>query len=207
MPTPLEQSFWDNEENRLWNSLVGVFVDTVVDGASGGVEALPADVQVLMDLDTVNQAAIDYAKQYRYDWVSKINGTTRKQTQQLISDWIASGEPLNALEKKLALLFGKARANMIAVTEVTRVFAESNEMSWKSTDMVGGKIWMTSQDDRVCPICKPMAGKVVSLGNAFSNAQGGGYSNPPAHVRCRCWLQPLVSVDKVLARIQRILES
>lgn len=203
---PLQPSFWENEANELWAVMIGVFVDTLMDGIAGGVNALPSNVSILTDMDVVNQAAIAYARQYRYEWISKITETTRTQTQALISEWIQSGQPLSSLETQLAPVFGSVRAQMIASTEVTRVFAEANQSAWDSTGMISGKVWMTSKDDLVCPICKPMSGVEVGLKNSFPNALGGGYKNPPAHPRCRCWLQPILDVNLVIEQSRKLLD-
>jgi len=202
----LNNEFWQNEEKELWNVIASLFVDTLMDGVRGGIELLPPDIAILIDLDVVNQAAIDYARQYRYEWIGSITDTTRNQVQTLFSDWIETGRPLKALEAELAPVFGRARAQMIASTEVTRVFADANQAAWESTGFVGGKQWMTSRDDKVCPICAPL-GELppVALNNAFPAALGGGYRNPPAHTRCRCWIQPIVSVEAVLQQSRRRL--
>jgi len=196
--TPLQPSFWDNEENELWNILVSVFTDTMMDGIQGGTDALPADIAILMDFDFVNQAAIDYARQYRYEWISQINDTTRTQVQTLIGDWIQSGAPLPTLEAQLAPIFGSVRAQMIASTEVTRVFAEANQQTWSSTGFVSQMTYRTAVDDRVCPICSPLEGKEMQLHDNEA---------PPRHPRCRCWLTPILDVEAVLRQTEQILNG
>lgn len=195
---PLDNDFWNNEAGELWNILVSVFVDTLMDGVQGGVDALPPDIAILLDFDVVNQAAIDYAKQYRYEWISGIVDTTRTQVQSLISDWILSGDPLPVLETQLEPLFGKIRAQMIASTEVTRIFAEANQRVWQSTGFISMMSYRTSVDDRVCPICSPLEDVEMPLNDNRA---------PPRHPRCRCWLQPIVNVDAVLAQTERILNA
>ncbi|WP_017602198.1 phage minor head protein [Nocardiopsis lucentensis] len=52
--------------------------------------------------------------------------------------------------------------------------------------------WFTRADERVCPICRPLNGKVIASGRGFSSDtadwQGIG-GQPPAHWRCRCYTQ------------------
>lgn len=194
---PLDNEFWSNEERELWSVLVSLFVDTVMDGVQGGVDILPPDIAILMDFDYVNQSAIDYAREYRYELIKGITQTTQKQVQTLISDWVQSGNPLKDLEAQLDPIFGKVRAQMIASTEVTRVFQESNARVWRSTGFVDVIEYQTSRDDRVCPICAPLDGKELPLNDKTDH--------PPKHVRCRCWTMPVVSVDKVIEQSRRLL--
>lgn len=194
MANLFDSQFWDEEAAAFWSALLGLFVDTLMDGIRGGVDILPSEFSLLVDFDLVNENAVRMARDYRYEWVSKITDTTRTQVQDLVSGWIRSGAPLKDLEAQLSPIFGKVRAEMIAATEVTRVFAMANEAAWKSTGFISSYKWMTAQDDRVCPICSPRAMKEYKFDSG---------EHPPAHVRCRCWEQPIVDVEAV----GRVLEG
>jgi SPP1 gp7 family putative phage head morphogenesis protein len=196
---PLQPSFWENEANEFWSVLVSIFVDTMMDGIQEGVTALPADIAVLMDFDVVNQAALDYARQYRYDWIKSITDTTRGQVQQAIADWIQSGAPLPDLQATLTPIFGPVRAEMIAVTEVTRVYQEANVASWESTGFVDEVNYRTAKDDKVCPICSPLDGKTLPIKDTTDH--------PPKHVRCRCFTVPIVSIEAVNRQLERVLNG
>jgi len=132
MADPLQMSFWDNESALLWDAIDELLIVTLMDGIAGGVDLLPKEYRVLVDFDLVNQTVLDYARAYKYKWIKKIEETTRTQVQQTMGEWIRSGEPLSTLESQLAPIFGAARAEMIAATEVTRVFAEGNRQAWES---------------------------------------------------------------------------
>lgn len=43
-------------------------------------------------------------------------------------------------------------------------------------------LWITSADERRCPICGGLSGQIAEIGSAFP----GGVECPPAHIRCRC---------------------
>lgn len=199
MPSLFDSKFWKDEEDALWEAMAGLYVSAYLAGIDGGVNALPPELQPLVDFDLLNTNALDFAKKYRYDLISGINDTTRRQVQDAMTEWIKSGDPLPVLQKTLAPIFGKARANMIAVTEITRIFAEGNTAAWASTGFVTSNRWMTGRDDKVCPICRPRAGQVYPI-NDMAN-------RPPAHIRCRCWLQPVVDVALVQKQIERILSG
>ncbi len=197
MTDPLQPSFWWNEEQELWNSFARPTLAVIFAGAKAGVQVLPAKLQVLADWDLVNSRALDFLDQYRLNIVDGIGRTTRTQAVKAIEAWVKSGEPLPVLEERLAPIFGDARAQAIATTEVTRIYQAGNELSWDATGFVDQETFHTSNDERVCEICFPMDGAVIDLGNADQT--------PPLHVRCRCWTTPVVNVEKVGAKVAAIL--
>lgn len=193
----LQPSFWDDEENSLYDAMDELLIIALMEGVTGGVEALPAALRVLVDFDNVNRNVLRYASEYKYSWIKGINDTTRTQTQQAIADWIKEGTPLDALEAKLSMVYSPARAERIAATEVTRVYAQGNQQAWESTEIVSAMKIQTAQDDLVCPICGPLADTEVGIGDIDAM--------PPFHVSCRCYTLPVVSEDAVSDKISRIL--
>lgn len=141
-----------------------------------------------VEWDGVNEAALAWARSYSYELVRGLNETSLTLLQQEIGDWIERGGTLEELRTRLAPHFGEERARSIAATEVTRAYAEGNLEAWRATGLVSGKEWRTAKDDRVCPICGPLHGELVALEGEFE----GGWRVPPAHVRCRCWLVPVM---------------
>jgi ribosomal protein S2 len=86
------------------------------------------------------------------------------------------------LKDSLSSLFGPVRAEIIAITEVTRAAVEGEramvaEVAKQGIQMVA--VWNTNNDEIVCPICAPLNQK--KQGEAWTFP-------PPAHPRCRCWL-------------------
>ncbi len=198
MPSIYLDSFWQAEEDALWTEMADIFVDAYMSGVAGGVETLPANARALVDFDYVNTRALEYAKQYRYELIKDITDTTRTQTQQAVSDWITSGQPLSTLETQLAPIYGEVRAGMIAATETTRIYAQANADAWESTDIVEEWQWMTARDDLVCPVCGGLDGETFGLADVDAR--------PPAHVNCRCWEQPIVSEAAFERKLQEILK-
>jgi SPP1 gp7 family putative phage head morphogenesis protein len=201
MTSPLELSYWDSEGDELWGFIGELMTINLLDGEYGGISAMPASLSTLVDYNYLNQAALDWARSYRYKLIRGITDTTRRQVQQAITQWMESGAPLSQLEAMLEPIFGSVRAGMIATTEVTRAFAEGNKMAWESTGVVDSMKWCTGEDDLVCPVCSELDGKVVSMGEMFAP----DIDIPPAHVNCRCWIQPVVSEEKLANKLDNIL--
>ena len=182
---------WAVEDEALYDLLFPLVVDAGIDGAAGGLALAPL-AEIDIDFALVNAAVEKWARQYTFDLVSAINETSRTFLQESVSAWTASGEPLSALVDTLTPMFGPVRAEMIGVTEVTRAFAQGNIEAWRATGVIGQMQWNTANDDLVCPICAPLNGIVATLeGEPF----GDEFDSPPAHVRCRCWLSPVVEAE------------
>jgi SPP1 gp7 family putative phage head morphogenesis protein len=205
---PRQLEFWSAEERRLWDEIAPTILTVMFEGARAGTEALPKGLQVLVDWDWVNEDVIRFLYEYRLGILAKVNETTRTRTVQAIDEWIRSGERLDMLSKRLEPIYGKSRARRIAVTEITRYYAEGNVSAWRSTRLVSGKQWRTAADELVCPICRPLNNKIVGLNDdGFTTETGGiGLFAPPAHPNCRCWLQPVVSDELLRDAIRQELD-
>jgi SPP1 gp7 family putative phage head morphogenesis protein len=192
-----QQSFWDDDESEMWDDLSEAILEVYLTGADQGVELLPPAFRVLANFDLINVSAFEFARQYRYDKIRGITDTTRTQTQKIVSDWISSGAPLPALEKALEGVYGKTRAERIAQTESTRVYAMGNQTAFESTGLIEEVEWMTARDDLTCPVCGELDGTHLGVGDTDSF--------PPAHPGCRCWVQPILSEEAFERKLEEIL--
>lgn len=177
----LPKEFWDAEEQALVQALLPLINGAAADGATNGL----AELSVGVDLALVNTAVTQWAREYTFDLVKGITETSQAFLEQALETWIASGQPLPALIDTIASAFGPVRAEMIAATEVTRAFATGNQLAWQESGVVDGMRWMTVNDDLVCVICGPLDGEVLPLDSE---------EIPPAHVNCRCYVQPVVNL-------------
>jgi len=185
MPLPTD-AFWSAAEKELLDILVSHLMASAKVGGQQALAGLGEGVSV--DFALVNRAVEKWAREMGLELVKGINDTSRKAATQAIADWIDSGAAIDDLMALLEPWFGATRAEMIAVTEVTRAFAEGNVAAWRESGVVDRVKWQTAVDELVCPICGPLAGTTDTLDGDF-----GGVGHPPAHVRCRCWLLPVVT--------------
>lgn len=90
------------------------------------------------------------------------------------------------------------RSRLIAETEMQEAIQQGEETFWREaikTEQVDEallvKTWFTVQDDRVCPICEPLHGVTIRFADNFVSTGGAGFigPRPPAHPRCRCFLE------------------
>lgn len=87
------------------------------------------------------------------------------------------------------------RSRLIVENEVQLGVQEGERLFWEEAIKAGEtrpdlllKRWFTVQDERVCPICAPLHGQIVAFDASFSSLGFLGLS-PPAHLRCRCFLE------------------
>ena len=163
----------------------------VIDDAAAA--SSPGYVVGVVDWTAANADAAQWAIDYGYSLIRGITDTTRVQVAREIRYFVDNSLTINQLRDRLlnSHLFSLSRAGAIAVTEVTRAYAEGNMAAWKASRVVEGKEWMTATDEIVCPICAPLRGQIARLAEPF----GGRIMNPPAHVNCRCWVLPVVIGD------------
>lgn len=146
------------------------------------------------DIAAINDAALAWAQQYTYDIVEKITETTRKVISKAVTAFIETPGMTNAdLRAMLDKTFGPVRAEMIGTTEVTRAYSQGTNIYQSmlrdaGIDMV--RVWDTSGDDRVCPICGPLDGRPEAV---WAQQFPGG---PPAHMKCRCGTHLEVAKDR-----------
>ena len=217
MTFPNDPLFWAKESAGLWATSAPLVIAALLAGAEGGASALPIEMSTLVNWELFNEGALQFLEQYRLSVIAGISETTRVQAISAINQWIVSGDPLSVLQARLVPLFGANRANMIAVTEVTRIFGAGNQLAWTSAGVVGGKKWQSAQDDIVTPICRALHGQTVPLTGNFVVPPGGSielqrmvasngneFAFPPAHVNCRSWHLPVVSEELLGERLRLI---
>jgi len=85
------------------------------------------------------------------------------------------------------------RGNMIARTEVAQAVSRGQLTFWRGMQTKGWlpqrtqRIWITAQDELVCPVCGPMQGVPVDLGSPWLLDNGKQVLVPPeSHPHCRC---------------------
>lgn len=87
------------------------------------------------------------------------------------------------------------RAELIVRTESIRASAQGQQELWNQATEQGflrpaetRRAWILTPDERLCPICEPMASndKLVGLDQPFVLGDGSLHLTPPAHPQCRC---------------------
>jgi HK97 family phage portal protein len=176
--TKLTDEWWNTQAGKMLASLrpeiekmMHVAAETMIDNGVG------------VDWSLVAVRAAEYASGYSFKLIKDITDQTRKIMQNAINDFVRTPGMTRAdLESQIAPWFGEVRASRIAVTEVTRAYAEGEKLAAQEAKDVGlnlSPVWHTREDELVCPICADLDMK---------NGDELGASVPPAHPNCRCWI-------------------
>lgn len=149
-----------------------------------------------VDFDLANTTVYELSSSYFDEWWMALEESTRRQLRAAIQAHIASGTPLSSLRRSLEPLFGRQRAQVIAATEVTRLFSLGNIIAYQTAGVEVVE-WRTAVDERVCPVCQPRNGEHYYIGTVPGVVRMPPLDvRPPAHPACRCWLAPVVELPR-----------
>jgi len=206
----LDSAFWAGEDEELLAVLLPLLKEAAGEGAGTLAAMVEAEYGLAIDWSLPNAEAVEWAGRYAAELVKGINGTTGEALKRSISSWLDTpGATMGDLYEELGGLypFGESRARMIAVTEVTRAYAEGNLAGARGIEAEGlfewRKKWQTNNDELVCSLCAPMHGQTArgTDGEEWTEA-GLSVASPPMHPRCRCWLtfEPVFGEEGVGSR-------
>lgn len=176
----LSSEYWRAAEKELSGVIKLQLQPIYLTQAQRLMEELPVGV---VDWGLINTRAIEWVNSYTFDLVSGITDVTRRGIQAAIQAFYEDGTmSISDLADSLVNLFGPVRAEMIAITEVTRASVQGELALVNMIEMENPNIhmipkWQTANDDRVCEICGPRNG--TRYGTVW-------FDYPPAHPRCRC---------------------
>jgi len=142
---------------------------------AGPLASAFADAAARMPGPVSPDAASQWAAGYSQALAAEIVGHSR--------DAIENENDGAALAAAIAVVFGAVRALTIAITETTRAITAAEQ--WAVSLGAGGEMepwWVTEKDARVCEVCAPLDETPQS---AWVDVAPLG---PPAHPRCRCYL-------------------
>lgn len=178
-----EADFWRNE-TALITAFLTPYLEQWSSGGIGAAVDLLSTLSLGVDA-SVNARAAEWAGAHAAELAKGLTDTTRELVKAKTKNWIQSGQPLEILSRDLGRIIAPQwRAEMIASTEVTRAFAQASKEIAGELDVIKTVYWQSARDERVCPVCGPLHGQAANKNGVFP----GGFTMPPAHPRCRCWL-------------------
>lgn len=160
------------------------------------------------DLDLSTDAVASFLKNNPIDLSTTVNDTTMQELKDSLSEGAANGESVPELQDRVNTIFNgymENRSELIARTEVIRASNFATEETYKQSQIVKKKEWLTAVDERTCPYCAKMDGKIVAVEETFVKEDGtveteagtmtadyGAVRYPPLHPRCRCTIIPVL---------------
>jgi hypothetical protein len=174
VPADYWKNGWKTIQKHVEPVLVTFFVESFLEAA--------IEVAVDYDLALVNTEAIEWARANSEEWLRQTFNRTYEGVGTLIPQAYESGWTKAELTKALERYYSPVRAEMIAVTEMTRAATEAEKAHEARLAAITGNhrvpLWFTASDDgRRCEICKGKNRKPI-IDDVY----------PPEHPRCRCRL-------------------
>ena len=173
----LPPDFWQNESEIMVAALRPFLEQVYLDAA----RAMMGTTVSAVDWALVNQAAVDWASSYTFNLIQGLFQTDIAALQRALAAYFQAPTTMGELTARiLQIVASPVRAEMIAVTEVTRAASEGEQaiaagLAKQGINMI--PYWNTNRDELVCPVCEPRNDQEIT---------GGMF--PPAHPRCRCWV-------------------
>lgn len=155
------------------------------------------------NLAFLNEEAQRWALAHAAMTIGRMHDTTRRWVQQAVARFIALGEPQRSVNRelvqeltretvqRLGYAFSPARAEAVAVTEVTAAFYEGSVRRYAAAGVRRVR-WLTARDDVLCDLCGPMDGAVAVLDAVTRRVEWPHGMSIPAHPHCRCFAAPVV---------------
>lgn len=133
--------------------------------------------------------------------------TTVDLLARKINEGLENGASIQQLAQSVSEVYDYSddvRAMTVARTEMFRVAGDAQKQAWKESGVVKTVKWYTADDERVCPYCGSMHGKVVAVDKPFVSrgagvrgTDGTTYENDyldveggALHPNCRCQCRP-----------------
>lgn len=154
------------------------------------------EVTVMVTFDVMRPEVLEYIEKWGFERVDQINDVTRQALQKEFDEGLKLGESMFDLRKRVEKVFQKmekSRAMTIARTETMAASNFAAEQSYIQSRVVESKVWLTAPDERRCPACARMEGKVAKLGEKFIDPlTNTPVEGPPLHPNCRCTINPVL---------------
>lgn len=122
-----------------------------------------------------------------------------------------SARSINTLTRRYANRLLNFRLNTMSQTESHTAFNLGREAQWIQAVANGvmpldtQKMWVTAQDELVCPICAPLDGQIVPLGSTFEGEVN--FVVPSAHPNCRCIVVPVSAGVPDLSEVTMVVNQ
>lgn len=185
------------EADRFWTTLkapaLKIVIPVFTEIYLGGVEAAlrlgmakkpkrRAARKAAVDLraEAIAARAREYITGYANEWWDQLAAQTRTKLANKIVNAHDLGLPLEDIIADVGTLFGSNRAELISITETTRLFGAAAQDTYDQLGFTGWD-WNTVNDDAVDEICSDLeSGSPYPMSQDFE----------PAHPGCRCWPTP-----------------
>lgn len=199
----------DNLTEDVWREILLDFEQTLTPQLEktfieSAVHMMTTPISIPVDFDLINDRAVTWARARASETSQGMISYRRQKVHGWTADYLENKIDRDTYVGRIGRMFGTAKAEQIAITEVTTAAAEGERPIVEALTDQGvmlQKIWVTVSDRYVCPICDGL-NETRANGIGFDAlfihpVTGLSYSQPPAHGGCRCGVRYDYVNDKV----------
>lgn len=151
---------------------------------------------------TIDRSAIDLFANYELQLLGDVTSELAAGIKRQVSIGILTGKSIPQISRdiggvikdpdafrragKTTFKSAQHRATLIARTETLRAHNEGRKVFYKQVG-VGRVKWLTADDDRLCPICRPLNNVEFEIDDL---------EGPPKHPACRCTVVAVVGKNQ-----------
>lgn len=193
-----DKTFWNQETATLIRGQYGAAYAAAHGAVNGalGVKIANANASHFV-LGVSDPKALAFITSRADQLAGRVNDTTYDAIQTAMSEGTAAGESIPSIADRIQTVFGDAsdaRATMIARTEVLSAYNGSTELIGRNlpSDIVNGKEWLATSDDRTREDHMIADGQQVATGEAFTVGDsemqypGDPEGSAAEAINCRC---------------------
>ena len=159
---------WDKRLQQEGGQFIKEMYDKEGNRAYDGLRYWIADLAGAFNID--DPLVQEYLTDYVFTFANNINTTTEELLREAMKSGMSDGLGMSGIAEKIEGLYdtwGKWRSMLIARTETIRASNRAAAMAYRQSGVVSGKEWLVTKDDRLCPLCAPLNGKVIDLDKNF----------------------------------------
>ena len=141
---------------------------------------------------TIDRAAVDFLANYQVQLLGDVSAELASSIKRTVTQGVLTGKSIPEVARdigrvvkdkdafrragKTVFKTAQRRATLIARTETLRAHNEGRKVFYRQVGITKVR-WLIADDERTCPICRALDGKVFRIEEL---------KGPPAHPGCRC---------------------
>lgn len=177
--------YLDGLAKTAWREIVAPLIESTGESA---VKRLASELGIAWDV--LEPGLLDYTQREAAWLITNVTDTTKQAVRDALAAGLEAGEGIDGLVKRIResdAAFGKARAELIARTETTRVTNGAQQESLAAWAEAEGarvtKTWLAVLDSRTRDEHAALSGMTVEIDATFPNGL-----KAPGEPNCRCTL-------------------
>jgi len=186
------------EWNRILQEELG---DLHREAYASGIDRAIALMGVEISFDVDNPAAVEFLRNKTMRFAEQVNQTTINDLKQQLIAGFQNGESIDEIAERVRDVFNfatESRSRRIARTEIIGATNAGIEDTFKESQVVEYKEWLTARDELVRDAHAAADGQAVKLNEVFDvggealKFPGDPDGSPENIVNCRCTLLPVL---------------